>query len=192
MTQIIGILLAAGASRRFGADKLTQVLPNGQRVAVQACRNLMAGVDQVLAVLRPCNDELANVLRAEGARVEFCTEAEQGMGASLAFGIRVSSDADGWLVALADMPWIAPQTIVRVADALRSGASIVAPCLNGRRGHPVGFAKTLGSELTRLAGDAGAKNIIQAHLEQLCNVECDDAGILLDIDQPQDLPAGDR
>jgi molybdenum cofactor cytidylyltransferase len=187
MDPIIGILLAAGASRRFGADKLTHILSDGDQVAVHACRNLLSGTDGVLAVVRPGSEELAARLHAEGAEVRICNNAEQGMGASLAFGIRARPDAAGWLIALADMPWITPVTIRKLADALRLGSLIAAPCWQGQRGHPVGFSHVLGPNLSALKGDAGAKSVIQAHLEQLRLVDCDDPGVLWDIDKPQDL-----
>jgi molybdenum cofactor cytidylyltransferase len=111
MPPIVGILLAAGASRRFGADKLTHILPNGELVAVQACRNLLAGTDSVLAVVRPGGERLATLLQAEGADVMICANAEQGMSKSLIFGVGARPEATGWLIGLADMPWIAPTTI---------------------------------------------------------------------------------
>jgi len=188
MNPIVGILLAAGASRRFGTDKLTRSLPDGDLVAVRACRNLLAGTDRVLAVVRPASGELAALLQAEGAEVRVCAAAEQGMGASLSFGVRACPEAAGWLIALADMPWIEPVTIRKVADALRSGTAIAAPCWQGRRGHPVGFAHALGPELAVLSGDEGAKAVIQAHLDQLRLIDCADAGVLRDIDKPEDLP----
>jgi molybdenum cofactor cytidylyltransferase len=187
MGSIVGILLAAGASRRFGADKLTHILPDGDLVAVRACRNLLDGTDEVLAVVRPGSEVLAALLQAEGAEVRICTDAEQGMSASLVFGILARPEAAGWLIALADMPWIAPTTIRKVAEALRLGATIAAPSWQGRRGHPVGFSRVLGPDLTALKGDEGAKVVLQAYLEQLHLVECDDPGILQDIDKPEDL-----
>ncbi|MEY3289001.1 MAG: hypothetical protein RLZZ419_1243 [Pseudomonadota bacterium] len=187
MSSIVGILLAAGASRRFGADKLTQILPNGEWVAVQACRNLLAGTDSVIAVVRPDSERLTTLLQAEGAKVIICTDAEQGMSKSLIFGIRSCPDASGWLIGLADMPWIDPATITQVANALRLGAVLAAPCWQERRGHPVGFSKILGPELTTLTGDEGAKALIQTYLEQLQLIDCKDSGILRDIDKPEDL-----
>jgi molybdenum cofactor cytidylyltransferase len=187
MNSIVGILLAAGASRRFGADKLTQRLPNGELVAVQACRNLLAGTDTVIAVVRPGNERLAILLKAEGAQIISCVEAELGMSKSLAFGIRSCFDASGWLIGLADMPWIEPTTITQVANALRSGAIIAAPSWQGRRGHPVGFSKALGHELTLLTGDEGAKALLQTYHVQLQIIPCDDSGILRDIDKLEDL-----
>lgn len=189
MNNIVGILLAAGASRRFGADKLDHCLANGVPVAVQACRNLMAGADEVVAVLRPGNKILAARLRAEGAEIVICADADQGMGHSLACGVNVRPTAAGWLIALADMPWITPSTIRRIADALRCGAEIAAPSWQGRRGHPVGFAGSLKTELMDLNGDAGAKAVIQAHRRRLQTVECNDPGVIQDIDTPADLPA---
>ncbi|WP_260839411.1 NTP transferase domain-containing protein [Methylomonas koyamae] len=187
MAQITGILLAAGASRRFGGDKLSYTLPNGSAVAEQACRNLGQAVDRVLAVVRPGADIVAEALKAAGARVVVCAEADSGMGASLACGVAASADADAWLVALADMPWIAPQTVASVADALRNGAAIAAPCRQGRRGHPVGFARHLVADLLALHGDNGAKSVIERYRAQLQLVEVADPGILRDIDTPTDL-----
>ena len=184
---IIGILLAAGASRRYGADKLAEMLPDGITVAMRACRNLRAGTDAVLAVVRPGAGALMAQLQAEGAEVLICSDASLGMGHTLAGGIRARSGAAGWLVALADMPWIPPAIIRAVADALRAGAPIAAPALDGRCGHPVGFARSLGPELAALTGDSGAKAVIQRHLPQLRLLDCNDPAIFRDIDQPADL-----
>jgi molybdenum cofactor cytidylyltransferase len=184
---IIGILLAAGSSQRFGTDKLTQVLPDGDLVAVQACRHLLAGTDGVIAVVRPGNPILAAELRNVGADVLVCENAIAGMGISLTCGIQASADAAGWLVALADMPWIKPATIQAIANLIRQGTMIAAPSWQGKRGHPVGFARVLGLELSALSGDAGAKSVIQAHREQLSVFDCNDPGVLWDIDKPEDL-----
>ncbi|AEG00590.1 nucleotidyltransferase family protein [Methylomonas methanica] len=188
MSHITGILLAAGSSRRFGHDKLTQALPNGDRVVARACRNLAAGVDKVVAVVRPGNEMLAACLQSEAAAVHVFADAERGMGASLAFAINVSPATDGWVIALADMPWIMPATICQVTDFLRDGADIVAPCYRGRRGHPVGFSERFAKQLASLSGDSGAKLLIQQHLDLLRLFDCDDSGVLKDIDRPADLP----
>jgi molybdenum cofactor cytidylyltransferase len=187
MRKIIGILLAAGSSRRFGSNKLSQILPNGEIVAVQACLNLLAGTDQVLAVVRPGSAALTAQLQASGAKTVICEQADLGMATSLICGVSAGPEAAGWLIALADMPWVAPATIRQVAEQLRQGAILAAPFYQGRRGHPVGFSRVLGPELLTLSGDAGAQAIIKAHLLQLRSVACDDPGILQDIDLPEDL-----
>ena len=124
-------------------------------------------------------------LAAGGARVTVCPRAAEGMGASLAWGVRAAPIAAGWLIALADMPWIQTVTISRVADAVRAGAPIAAPSWKDSRGHPVGLASRFFGELAALAGDEGAKAILRRHHATL--IATDDAGVLRDVDTPQDL-----
>ncbi len=184
---IQGILLAAGSGRRFGSDKLIQTLHNGQAVAVQSYINLLQATDQALVVVKPDNQILINQLQSTYANIVVCLDAEFGMGNSLACAIRASVDADGWVIALADMPWIKTATIKQVSNALRTKTAIVAPCWQGQRGHPVGFSKIFGSELAQLQGDSGAKSLLQTHSQQLKLIDCNDPGVLQDIDHPIDL-----
>ncbi|HET9699539.1 MAG TPA: nucleotidyltransferase family protein [Burkholderiales bacterium] len=184
-----GVFLAAGRSSRFGADKLLHPLADGTPMAVAALRSLRAAVPAVVAVLRRDDDALARLLEYEGARVSACPRAGEGMGASLAWGVAQAAGADGWLVALADMPFIRPPTVAGVARALERGAPIAAPVHAGRRGHPVGFAAALREELLALGGDQGARALLIRHAAAVVAVECDDPGVLLDIDEPADLAA---
>src|SRR5436190_8596899 len=99
----VGILLAAGRAARFGSDKLLARLPGSARaVGVAACGNLVAAVADVIAVVRPGDASLAAALAGAGARVVVCPRADDGMGASLACGVRAASGARGWIITLAD------------------------------------------------------------------------------------------
>jgi molybdenum cofactor cytidylyltransferase len=109
------------------------------------------------------------------------------MGASLACGVAATKDADGWVIALADMPWTAPATIGSVAVALADGSDIVAPSHRGERGHPVGFARRHCDALTALRGDAGAREIVAAHRDRLALIAVDDPGTVRDVDTPAAL-----
>jgi molybdenum cofactor cytidylyltransferase len=193
---IAGVLLAAGIGKRFDASgarlKLLEPAPTGARagqpLALAALRNLRTAIAEVVVVLRPAHDEqqqrLHALLAAEGAQVAINSHANTGMGTSLACGVRACADADGWLIALADMPAIAPATIAAVRDALLRGHDAVAPRYRGRRGHPVGFSRTCRDELFALGGDAGARSIFLKHPPFL--VDVDDPGCLLDIDTAAD------
>jgi molybdenum cofactor cytidylyltransferase len=182
---IIALLLAAGSAERFGGDKLLARLPDGTPVGVAAARNAAQAVDAVVAVVRPCDERLAAALVAEGVRVTACQRASDGMGASLAWGVRAAPLAHGWLIALADMPWIRPVTIASVARALAEGASIAAPTWHGDRGHPVGIASAFYAELTALSGDEGARAILARRSVTL--IATDDPGVVRDVDTPGDL-----
>ena len=184
---IAGLLLAAGASSRFGSNKLLYPLSDGTPIAVAAARNLKHAVERVLAVIRPGDDVLAQRLQAEGLEIAVCDSAAAGMGHSLACGIAAASDAHGWLIALADMPFVSPETLRTVIRHLEAGATIAAPSFNGRRGHPVGFGRSLYPELLALDGDSGARALLTRHAVKL--FECDDVGICFDIDTPADLKA---
>jgi molybdenum cofactor cytidylyltransferase len=189
---IVGILLAAGRGTRFGGDKLLAQLASssglaGECVGATACRHLLAALPRVIAVVRPDDAELAAALGAAGARIVRCVDADDGMGASLACGVRATKDAGGWVVALADMPWIQPSTIARVAAAVADGAPVAAPFHRGTRGHPVGFSPACYAALAALTGDEGARSVVTAHHDSLARVDVDDAGTLRDIDTPADM-----
>lgn len=184
---IVGILLAAGSGSRFGGAKLLAPLADGTPVGVRSARVLAGAVDRALAVVRPEDTVLARLLAEEGLEVKAFPGAAEGMGASLAFGVAAAPGADGWLVALADMPWVRIETARAVAELLRGGALVAAPSRAGRRGHPVGFGIRLISELLGLRGDRGAREILSRHAGRLTLLEVADDGIFMDVDELQDL-----
>jgi len=184
---ISGILLAAGAGSRFGGDKLLHPLADGVAIAAHAARNLLAATPDVVAVVRWGDFPLYDMLEQEGCQVTMFKDAARGMGASLAHGVGQARGADGWVIALADMPRIAPGTIKDVIAALEGGALLAAPAYRGERGHPVGFGVALREELLALDNDQGARAVLERHRGALKLVECDDPGILLDIDRRADL-----
>lgn len=185
---VVAILLAAGSATRFGSDKLLHSLPHEVPIAIQAARHLrIVFGENVLAVVRPEAKPLSDLLRKEGCKVVVCEKASEGMGASLACAVRAAQDAEGFLVALADMPFIRSSTIAAVRDALAAGAPLVAPYFRARRGHPVGIAATFRRELEALEGDEGARKIVAANEESLQKIPVGDPGVLRDIDRPADL-----
>ena len=182
-----GILLAAGFSRRFGANKLLQPLADGIPMVLVAAHHLRAAVPNVLAIVNPGDPTLARLLDEDGFPVTVCPRAEDGMGASLAWAVRQTPQASAWIVALADMPFIRSETIAQVADAIERPTTLAAPVFHGRRGHPVGFGRAYFERLTQLTGDEGARSILRDHAEQVRWLACEDSGILKDIDTPADL-----
>ncbi len=189
LEKIVGILLASGSGSRFGSNKLMHPLvPGGEPIAVHAARHLINAIPDSIAVVRSANSHLARLLRAQGLRIAVCRDAAKGMGHTLAAGVRASGPARGWVVALADMPGIRPDTIARIAAELEGGGTIVAPRYQGQRGHPVGLERRFYKDLLSLEGDAGARAIIADNQDLIGLIDVDDQGVTKDIDTPADLP----
>ena len=187
MTELVGILLAAGSASRFGAAKLLHPLPDGVAIGVAAASTLMAAVSKTIAVVQPGDHALIQAFSELGLKVVENPLADKGMGTSLAAGVYATSDAAGWLIALADMPWVQSATITALADRLNSGASMVAPVFQGRRGHPVGFSSCWYEQLRGLSGDKGARDLLANYPGELELLSIEDVGVLKDIDYPKDL-----
>ncbi len=188
---IQGILLAAGSASRFGSDKLMHRLADGAPVALASALTLESALPGSIAVVRSAGGPLAALLREAGLKIVECPDASEGMGRSLAAGVRASREASGWVVALADMPFIRPETILSIAARLSAENAIAAPFFDGERGNPVGLGNRYRAQLEALRGDAGARSLLREHEASVARVDVDDPGVLRDIDTPEDLP-GDR
>ena len=170
------IVLAAGLGRRYrtsgGATHKLQALLDGVPVLEHVLRSVRAS-GLPWHIVQP----LPGVL-AEG----------QGMGDSLARGVRATVNAPGWLVLPGDLPLVQPDTLCQVAQALQQQPVAQAHC-QGQPGHPVGFAAACRTELMALHGDQGAASVQRAYRArgQWQAVEVGDAGIHTDIDTVQDL-----
>lgn len=191
MSGIVGILLAAGSAQRFGAPKLLHPLDDGTPLGIAAAQTLMRALPDTIAVVRAGDHALRDAFVAIGLSVVENPAAERGMGGSLAAGVKAAAGAGGWIIALADMPWVQASTIRALAARLSGGASIVAPLHAGRRGHPVGFAPRWGARLAALDGDQGARGLIATHPQALVLHPTDDPGVLRDVDRRTDLLRGD-
>lgn len=185
--EIAGILLAAGNATRFGGEKLLYPLRDGVPVGVASAANLGRALQKNIAVVRQADVALTARLQTLGFDVIVNSGADIGMGTSIAVGVSGASHVAGWVITLADMPWINPATISEVGSCLAAGASVVAPVYEGKRGHPVGFSKKWGDQLLALSGDRGAQGLVAAAGDEVELFDTDDPGVLLDVDHPRDV-----
>lgn len=184
------LLLGAGAGRRMGA--LKQLLPIGGQPMLQLSLDhlLASRVDEVVLVLGCEARRVREGLTLEDARVRVVDNPgwQAGLSSSLVAGLEGAPDADAVLVALGDLPLVAPRVIDRILNEARATErTIVAPAFEGRRGHPVLFKRVHFAELRALTGDVGAASVLKAHPEAVHLVAVDTDGILRDVDQPRDL-----
>jgi molybdenum cofactor cytidylyltransferase len=185
------LLLAAGQSMRWRASgasgvahKLDAPLGNSSVFAQSLANALASGLPVRVTISKATPPSVAAMCRMLDVPTLMCSG---GMSDVIAHAVKQTYSEAGWLIAPADMPRIGKTAYAAVAQALAKGATIAAPAFNGQRGHPVGFAATLRDGLTALTGDQGARMLLQSH--PVTTVTVDDAGILLDIDTPQDLQA---
>jgi molybdenum cofactor cytidylyltransferase len=194
---IAAIVLAAGASSRFGSDKLLHPVTLHGVTMPLAAHSLLPWLEtfgQITVVVRQDSQALCNAAvdtlgtgRSEAIRWLVCADAAQGMASSLACGVRANRDAGGWLIGLADMPRVPSAAIAGVRNALLAGANLAAASCEGRRGHPVGFASHYLEELLALEGDKGARLLLEREIANVLHIQTDNDGIFADIDTPGDL-----
>ena len=181
--RIAAIVLAAGASRRFGSDKRLHPIA-GRPMLAHTLAAYRQAFDAVAAVIRPNQSAIAQLALAIGCRVVEAADAEQGQSRSLAAGVRAMRDAHGLIVGLADMPFVKPATLCALANALRTRPqAIVQPTCNNRPGNPIGFPARVFDALVGIDGDVGARQVV-ADDPCVTLVDVDDCGIHRDVDRP--------
>ncbi len=178
------IVLAAGAGTRFGEPKAGATLPDGRRfleAVVEGC--MTCGADPVIAVVPP-----GTVVPA-GARGVVNAKPKDEQVTSLRLGLAqlANTSAGGVLVWPVDHPFALATSALAVVDAARrTGAPIVVPEHNGKRGHPVWFARETWRELMTVS-DGGARAVVHAYGTRVAAVNVSDAGVLRDVDTRADL-----
>jgi molybdenum cofactor cytidylyltransferase len=188
---IAGVLLAAGRSSRFGADKLLAPLGGRPRPVLRwSAESLLGGVDELYVVVPAGAVALRESL--SGLHVHFVENAmaAEGMASSIRAGVAaLPPRIAGAFVALGDQPLVPRE----VLHALRlrweeGGADAVAPSYRDGRGNPVLFDRALFGALATLTGDAGARKMLDALGERLALVPVD-APMPVDVDTPDALRA---
>ncbi len=185
---ISAILLAAGESKRMGKPK--QLMPWHQGTILErAIDNLLeSAVSEVVVVVGYQAEEVVKVIATRPVAVAVNPDYEQGMSTSIAAGLRLIDDRAGAvMLALGDQPLIDSRTINRLLDEFPNhDKGIALPAYQGRRGHPVIFAIKYKAELLKLTGDAGGRQIIKDHPDDILEVAVDSAGVITDIDTGDD------
>lgn len=187
MPNVTALILAAGFGSRFGSDKRRATLADGRTLLAASLEGALRVFDAVHLVLRP-EDDPTTLGLPDSCRIILCEDAGQGMGHSLAAGVRaLSTDpAEAIAVLLGDMPWIAESSL-RALVAKAATGRIVFPVHQGERGHPVLFGHAFWPELQGLTGDEGARRVLRAHASAWVAVDVDDPGVLRDVDAPEAL-----
>lgn len=182
------ILLAAGSARRMGEDKLIADLGGKPLVEHALAAIHTAGLAGPIIAVAP-GSALAARFAGQGRLVEVMDHA-LGMGHSLRAAIgQVPADWTAVLVCLGDMPFVRPETLALLASRA-TAAAIIRPVHEGRPGNPLLWGRDHFARLARLTGDRGGRDLLRQHPAEL--MECDDGGVLIDIDTPEALDLARR
>ncbi|NIH87642.1 NTP transferase domain-containing protein [Amycolatopsis granulosa] len=185
MAECAGLLLAAGAGRRFGKPKALVELA-GEPLLRRALRVLTdGGCAPIRVVVGAQAAQVRALLPAPGLAVESPDWA-RGMGASLRAGLRALPEADAVLVHLVDLPGVDARIVARLR-ALAAPEVVARAAYDGVPGHPVLLGRRWWREVADSAsGDRGARDWLRGRPD-LRLVECADLGGGEDVDTPADL-----
>ena len=193
------IVLAAGLSKRFGAENKLLADVGGRSVIESVLAKVAeCGFDRVLVVIAPDQLAIETLVQTSGFTTAVNWTPELGMGTSIAWGMKelsrkATTSFAGVAVFLGDMPSVSSDVVGELLVRFKHSncQNIVRPIniLNEEKvpGHPVVFPTDLFEELEGLTGDAGAKELIAANHNRLTEVTVIDPGATADIDYPADL-----
>jgi molybdenum cofactor cytidylyltransferase len=189
--RIAAIVLAAGQSRRMGAENKLLAEIDGKPMVRHVAEAIAASKAVATTVVL---GHQADTVRAALADLDpaFALNPDYagGLSTSLKTGIAaLPDDVDGAIVCLGDMPKITAGVIDRMIAAFDplEGRAIVVPTRRGKRGNPVLFASRYFEEMSTVSGDVGARHLIGNHEDVSVELEIEDEAVLIDVDTPEAL-----
>lgn len=194
--QVAAVVLAAGRSTRMGGPNKMLADLGGKplvRHAVEAA--LASSARPVIVVVGHQGAEVGAALAGLAVTLVENAAYADGLSSSIRAGIEaVPAASDGALIMLGDMPEVDAGLIDRLIAAFdpahgaqAHGAQVVVPSGDGRRGHPVLWARRFFADLVRLSGDTGARDLITANADSVAEVAVSGASAFNDIDTPHAL-----
>lgn len=180
------LVMASGFSRRMGQNKLLLSLC-GETVIYQTVRSAVkSGFHRVLTIY--ADEKVGEEAARAGAETKRNLLAFEGQSASIRLGVRaLSDDADGILFLPGDQPFLSEKTLRGMCGVFcQNPGHIIAASFCGKRNSPVLFPDSLFSELMKLQGDSGGREILVRHSAELALYDVADKKELMDIDTRQD------
>ncbi len=192
---LAGIVLAAGMSRRFGANKLLAPLHGKPLIRTVVEAALASRLARLFVVLGHESDRVRGAIGglADDERLEIVINADyaDGQSSSVRAGLRAATvDFTAAMFLMGDQPWLDRQIIDALIHAFQaSEKDICYPSHQGKRRNPVIFGARFFPQILALTGDVGARALIEANPGAACIVDYAQAAPFRDVDRAADLAA---
>ena len=177
------IVLAAGKSSRMGSNKL--LLPLGGKPIIEIILDNLSKYSTIV-VTGHRREDIEGLVRLRGLRTVYNSYYEQGMTTSFQTGLRNIDDVDAVFMVLSDTFGFKPSLLDEMVNKMEStGALLVSPVYEGKRGHPILVSNELFPEFLNMGENETMKNVIQRHEDRHEYVE-GDIWTRIDLDTPED------
>ena len=190
---ISAVILAAGESRRMGKQNKLLLPVCGEALLVKLVKSVCdSDVDQVLVVIGHEAEKIRLEINNLPLSFVYNPNFREGMTTSIKSGLKeVSPDCDGFLICLADMPFINTTEINKLVHAyihnrIKEKRLIVVPVFQGHRGNPVLFSSEFRNDILEHKKESGCKGVIMNNYEYVKEIEMDDDNMLFDVDTMED------
>lgn len=186
--QIGALILAAGYSRRMGT--LKPLLPLGSKLVIEHILYTVAEADiaQVTVILGYQAERIIPVLERYAVNWIINENFSTGMYGSIQTGVRaLAPELHGFLLWPGDLPLVRGETLVKLYSTFDEGRKgIIYPCFQSHCGHPPLISASYIPAILAKEEPGGLKSLLARHPDDALEVECDDPGILFDLDTPED------
>src|ERR1700676_275986 len=186
---LAAVILSGGASRRMGSPKALLPYQGGTFLEhlLKVTDHPRIGWRRV--VLGADAQAIAESIESLTEEVVINENWQGGQLSSIQCGLRsLPAGTDGMLLCLIDHPLISRELVGKLVKRFyESDKAMVLPVYKGRRGHPVIFASRLYQELLSAPLETGARAVVWAHREKVCEMETSEEGCVLNLNDPNAL-----
>ena len=181
------VVLAAGESRRMGAQKLLLDV-NGKLMIERVVDSFRGIADEILVVLGYGPEKLVPTLQGLGVKWTVNLDYKEGMISTFKEGVKKLRGFDAVFLALGDQPFVSREFLTKAIEAWKLGAKVVSPAYHGKKGHPVLFDSSLFGEILALESGQFIRDVIHWHQDAHKVIEAGEwSG--MDVDTPESLEA---
>ena len=182
------LILAAGLSTRMGQFK--PLLSLGRETVIErVIKNFIAaGIQQVMVVVGYRSEDLIPILKQHDVQWAFNTNYRKEMFSSIQVGVdHLNTGIRGFFLLPVDIPFVRLQTVTTLRHAFDPNKmDILRPSYQGKRGHPPLISASMIPHIQTFKEPGGIKSLIFQKKLQTRDLECDDPGILMDLNSIND------